>query len=156
MNNNSLHGWNFLIITILQALFMTDIHLWLQVYFYEDLNEQQFVGSSQAPVLSTFPLFISQHMPPRDVVEKLAGVLDYGASSFITFPKPIFEKNLKITLGDLVIELRTNTGDLVVFSGDDQTTEALLFRSEPQLHRNFTFSYLTLSQFFGIDTMLNF
>ena len=109
--------------------FPVDIHHWHQVYVYGDFIEQQFVGNSRAPLLNSFPLFNPQHMPPKEVGEKPGGVLGYGACSFITFSNPIFKVS-KTTLIDLLIELRTDTGDLVPFVGVGRTTATLVFRKK--------------------------
>ena len=107
--------------------FPVDIHHWHQVYVYGDFIEQQVVGNSRAPLLNSFLLFNTQHMPPKEVGEKPGGVLGYGACSFITFSNPIFKVS-KTTSIDLLIELRTDTGDLVPFVGVGRTTVTLLFR----------------------------
>ena len=108
--------------------FPVDIHHWHQVYVYGDFIEQQFVGNNRAPLLNSFPLFNPQHMPPKEVGEKPGGVSGYDACSFITYSNPIFKKVSKRTLIDLLIELRTDTGDLVPFVGVGRTTVTLLFR----------------------------
>jgi len=69
-------------------------------------------------------------MPTKEVGEKPGGVLGYGACSFITFPNPIFKKVSKTTLIDLLIELRTDIGDLVPFVGVGSATVTLLFRKK--------------------------
>ena len=109
-------------------VFPVDIHHWHQVYAYGDFIEQQFSGNSQAPLLNSFPLFNPQHMPPKEVAEKPVGVSGYGACSFITFSNPIFKKFSETTLIDLLIELRTDTGDLVPFVGVGRTTVTLYCR----------------------------
>ena len=115
-------------IHVAPGAFPVDIHHWHQLYVYGDFIEQQFVGNSRAPLLDSFPLFNPQHMPPKEVGEKPGGVLGYGACSFITFSNTIFKKVSKTTLIDLLIELRTDTGDLVPFVGVGRTTVTLLFR----------------------------
>ena len=108
--------------------FPADFLHWNQVYVYGDFIEQQFVGNSPAPFLNGFPLFNTQHMQPKEVGEKPCGVLGYGACSFVTFSNPIFKKVSETTLVDLLIELRTDTGDLVPFVRVGRTTVTLLFR----------------------------
>ena len=122
VSKSRLHGKVLSIFTLLQAFFLLK-------YVYGDFIEQQFVGNSRAPMLNTFPLFNPQHMPRRDVGDKLGGVLGYSACSSLsqklsskTFPE--------LTLIDLLIELRTDTGNLVPFVDVGRTTVTLLFRKK--------------------------
>ena len=112
------------------SYFPVDIHHWHQVYVYGDFIEQQFVGNSRAPLLNTFPLFNPQQMPPRDLEEKPGGSFGYGVCSFRSFSTPVFKKVSKKTLTDLLIELRTDTGDLIPFVGVGRTTLTLLLRKK--------------------------
>ena len=112
------------------SYFPFDIHHWHQVYVYGDFIEQQFVGNSRAPLLNIFPLFNPQQMPPRDLEEKPGGSIGYGVCSFRSFSTPVFKKVSVKTLTDLLIELRTDTGDLIPFVGVGRTTLTLLLRKK--------------------------
>ena len=110
--------------------FPVDIHHWHQVNVYGDFIEQQFVGNSRASLLNTFPLFKLQQMPPRDLEEKPGGSFGYGVCSFRSFSTPVFKKVSQKTLTDLLIELRTVTGDLIPFVGVGRTTITLLMKEK--------------------------
>ena len=110
------------------SCFPVDIHHWHQVYVYGDFIEQQFVGNSRAPLLNTFPLFNPQQMPPKEEEEKPGGSFGYGACCFVSFPNPTFKNVSRKNLIDILVELRTDTGDLVPFVGVGRTTVTLSFR----------------------------
>ena len=110
------------------SYFPVDIHHWHQVYVYGDFIEQQFVGNSRAPLLNTFPLFNPQQMPPKEEEEKPGGTFGYGACSFVSFPNPTFKNVSRKNLIDILIDLRTDTGDLLPFVGVGPTTVTLSFR----------------------------
>jgi len=112
------------------SYFPVDIHHWHQVYVYGDFIEQQFVGNSRAPLLNTFPLFNPQQMPPKDSEDVPGGSFGYGACAYRTFSTPIFRSVSKRSITDLLIELRTDTGDLIPFVGVGRTTATLLFRKQ--------------------------
>ena len=109
-----------------RGAFPVNIHHWHLVYVYGDFIEPQFVGKSRILLLNSFPLFNPQHVPREEVGEKPGGVLSYGACSFFTSSNPIFKKVSKTNLIDLLIELSTDTGDLVPFVGVGRTTVTLL------------------------------
>ena len=116
------------------SYFPVYIHHWHQVYVYGDFIEQQFVGNSRAPLLTTFPLFDPQQMPPRDFEEKAGGSFGYGVCSFKSFSTPIFKNVSKKMITDLLIELRTDTGDLIPFVGVGRTTLTLLLRKKDRFN----------------------
>ena len=111
------------------SYFPADIHHWHQVYVYGDFLEQQFVGNSRAPLLNTFPLFNPQQMPPKEEEEKPGGSFGYGACSFMSFPNPTFKNVSKKNLIDMLVDLRTETGDLIPFVGVGRTTLNLVFKT---------------------------
>ena len=67
-------------------------------------------------------------MPPKVEEEKPGGSFVYGACSFVSFPNPTFKNVSRKNLIDILVELRTNTGDLVPFVGVGRTIVTLSFR----------------------------
>ena len=112
------------------SYFPIDIHHWHQIFVYVDFIDQQFVGNTRAPLLNTFPLFIPQQTPPKEADDKPGGNFGHGASCFRAFPNLTFKNVSKSTLIDLLVELRTDTGDLVPFVGIGRTNLTLMFRKK--------------------------
>ena len=105
-----------------------DINRFHEVFVYCDCIEPQFVGNAKAPLLRSFPLFDTQQLPPMEVERQKGGVLGYGVTNHRVFPREQLRKLSKNRISEIQIELRSETGRLIPFTGNGRTNLALHFQ----------------------------
>ena len=109
--------------------FPVDTCRYHQVYLYTDFIEPQFVGNSRAPLLRSFQLFDSRQIAMINALEEKS---DNKNSVPIGTLHQVFDRSqkrlvTKRVLNDILIEIRSDFGDLVSFTGVGRTYVTLLF-----------------------------
>ena len=107
--------------------YAADINRFHHLFIYCDFIDPQFVGENKAPLLRSCPVFdVSQKIPGEAV--KPGRFFGYGSSIIRSFHQAQFKKVAKQSIGDVLIEIRSESGELLPFVGDGRTQLTLQFR----------------------------
>ena len=100
-----------------KPVFPTDINLYHLAFVYCDIFETQFVGITKAPLLRSFPLSDATQIGPEKVESSIAGRFGYPAVYRHSFDKTQSKLVNKNYIHDILIEIRSDTGKLIPFTG---------------------------------------
>ena len=110
-----------------KPVFPTDINLYHLAFVYCDIIEPQFVGNTKAPFLRSFPLSDATQIGPEKVESSIAGRFGYPAVYRHSFDKTQSKLVNKNYIHDNLIEIRSDTGKLIPFTGVGRTYATLFF-----------------------------
>ena len=110
------------------AEYPVDINPYQQVFLYCDCIEPQIVGSVRTMFLRSFLLLDSQQLPCKESGESVGGVVGHANSIIQSFSQLHFKKVSKRLLTDILIELFSDTGHRIPFTGTGGTHLSLHFR----------------------------
>ena len=107
--------------------YAADINRFHHLFIYCDFIDPQFVGENKAPLLQSCPVFdVSQKIPGEAV--KPGGFFGYYSSIIRSSHQAQFKKVAKQSIGDVLIEIRSESGELLPFVGDGRTQLTLQLR----------------------------
>ena len=110
------------------AEYPVDINPYQQVFLYCDCIEPQIVGSVRTTLLRSFPFLDSRQLPSKESGESVGGVVGHANSIIQSFSQLHFKKVSKRLLTDILIEVISDTGHRIPFTGTGRTHLSLLFR----------------------------
>ena len=111
-----------------KPVFPTDINLYHLAFVFCDIIEPQFVGNTMAPILRSFLLSDSTQIGPEIVESSIAGRFGYPAVYRHSFDKTQAKLVNKSYIHDILIEIRSDTGKLIPFTGVGHTYATLFFQ----------------------------
>ena len=79
-------------------------------------------------LLRSFPFLDSRQLPSKESGESVGGVVGHANSVIQSFSQLHFKKVSKRLLTDILIELVSDTGHRIPFTGTGRTHLSLLFR----------------------------
>ena len=110
------------------AEYPVDINPYQQVFLYCDCIEPQIVGSVRTMLLRSFSFLDSQQLLSKESGESVGGVVGHSNSIIQSFSQLQFKKVSKRLPTDTLIELISDTGHRIPFTGTGRTHLSLLFR----------------------------
>ena len=110
------------------AEYPVDINPFQQVFLYCDCIEPQIVGSVRTMLLRSIPFLHSRQLPSKESGESVGRVVGHANSIIQSFSQLHFKKVSKKLLIDILIELISDTGHRIPFTGTGRTHLSLLFR----------------------------
>ena len=93
-----------------------------------DIIEPQFVGNTKAPLLRSFLLSDATQIGPEKVESSITGRFGYSAVYRHSFDKTQAKIVNKNYIHGILIEIRSDTGKLIPFTGVGRTYAKLFFQ----------------------------
>ena len=110
------------------AEYPVDINPYQQVFLYCDCIEPQNVCSVRTMLLRSFPFLESRQLTSKESGESVCDVVGHANSIIQSFIQLHFKKVSKRLLTDILIELISDTGHRIPFTGTGRNHLSLLFR----------------------------
>ena len=108
--------------------FFQRISIYHLAFVCRDIIEPQFVGNTKATLLRSFPLSDATQIGPEKVESSIAGRFGYPAVYRHSFDKTQAKLVNKTYIQDILIEIRSDTGKLIPFTGAVRTYATLFFQ----------------------------